>query len=145
MRPAKPISDRPSIEFAGSISKRDEDKQLVFGWASVVSKHDEELVTDLQGDVITPDELEEAAYDYVLKSRDGGVQHAVTGVSTLVESMVFTQEKWEALGVPSDVSKIMPTGWWVGFKVHDESVWKGVKEGRWTEFSVHGTGLRTPL
>ena len=39
----------------------------------------------------------------------------------------------------------LPVGWWVGFKVHDEEVWKGVKSGKYKMFSVHGSGMRKAL
>ena len=38
------------------------------------------------------DELEKAAYQYVLNSRDGGEMHVRKGVSTMVESVVLTKE-----------------------------------------------------
>jgi hypothetical protein len=59
-----------------------------------------------------------------------------------VESFVSTPEKWEAMEIPEGV---LPTGWWVGFHVHDTEVWKGVKEGKYKMFSVHGSGVRKEL
>jgi hypothetical protein len=68
--------------------------------------------------------------------------HVRKGVSTLIESFVSTPEKWEAMGIPEGV---LPTGWWVGFKVKDDEVWKGVKSGKYKMFSVHGSGTRKAL
>ena len=42
------------------IQKVDEDKRLVFGWASVSATVDGTLVEDLQEDMIEPDVLEAA-------------------------------------------------------------------------------------
>jgi hypothetical protein len=53
--------------------------------------------------------------------------------------VVFTPEKIEALGIPDGV---LPTGWWTGWKVHNEDSWDDIKTGRATSFSIHGTGLR---
>lgn len=122
------------------IVKIDDDKRLVFGWASIIKDADGRVLIDRQDDFIdSEDELEKSAYDYVLNSRDGGEMHVRKGVSTVVESVVFTKEKQEALGIPEGT---MPVGWWVGFRVDDDDVWSAVKKGDYIGFSVHGTGQR---
>lgn len=125
------------------ISKLDEDRHLVFGWANVITKKDGTIVIDRQEDFIDDvEELEKAAYDFVLHGREGGEMHLRTGVSQLVESMVFTPEKLEKMGVPPGV---VPTGWWVGYKVNDSGVWEDVKKGKYRAFSVHGAGIRSKV
>ena len=125
---------------AGTIVKIDEEKKLVFGWASVIKDAQDKVLLDRQDDFIdSEDELEKAAYEYVLKSRDGGEMHIRKGVSTMVESVVLSKEKQAALGIPSGT---IPIGWWVGFKVNDDRVWGEVKKGGYVGFSVHGTGKR---
>jgi hypothetical protein len=120
---------------------KDDEKRLVFGWANVVSV-DGATVLDRQNDMIDDQwEMEKAAYDFVLNSRVGGDMHLVKGVSTMVESMVFTDEKCDALGL----SKSFPRGWWVGFRVNNEGTWNLIKSGEYTGFSVHGTGQRTEV
>lgn len=133
-----------------SISKRDEDAQQVFGWASVVSK-DGKVVLDSQKDIIPIEELEKAAYDYVLREdgRVGGVMHERVEkfggeprqASRMIESMVFTPEKIEKMGLPSD----FPQGWWTGYQVDDPEVWSDIKKGKHAYFSIHGRGRRTPF
>lgn len=123
------------------IAKTDDDRHLVFGWAQVAFEKDGSIVVDRQGDYIAKvDELENAAYDYVINSRDMGEMHIRKGVGQVVESMVFTVEKMEALGIPEGT---LPVGWWVGYKINDDDVWDGVKSGRYSMFSVHGKGKRT--
>ena len=123
-----------------TIVKIEEDKQLVFGWANIIKTAEGKMLLDRQDDFIDDDnELEKAAYHYVLHSRDGGEMHLRKGVSTLVESVVLTDEKQKALGIPANT---VPTGWWIGFKVNDDSVWKQIKKGGYVGFSVHGTGRR---
>ena len=124
----------------GTIVKIDEDKRLVFGWASIIKDVHGKILLDRQDDFIdSEEELEKSAYDYVLKSRDGGEMHIRKGVSTMVESIVLSAEKQKALGIPAGV---VPIGWWVGFKVNDTRVWGEVKKGGYIGFSVHGTGKR---
>jgi hypothetical protein len=136
------------VVWSGEFSKFDEDKRLVFGWASVVEVNGVPVV-DKQGDYIHPDDLENASYQYVIKSRVGGDMHARDGeiplkVSDLVESMVFTPEKIAKMGLPEQVKERIPTGWWVGFKVHSDKHWDMVKKRARTGFSIHGRGKRLP-
>lgn len=130
------------IHWHGEISKMDTEKRQVFGWASIV-EIDGRPVVDLQGDIMTVEEIEKAAYDYVRKSRVGGNQHERDGdrprhVSDLVESFLVTPEKKAQMGLPDSV----PTGWWVGFQINDEGTWEQVKKGERTGFSIHGSGSR---
>lgn len=121
------------------IMKSDDEKMLAFGWASVSIRVDGEVIEDWQGDVIEPEELEEAAYEYVRLYRDGGEMHERGGVAVLVESVVFTEEKIAAMGIPAG---ILPVGWWIGFKVLDKAVWEKIKDGTYPMFSIEGEAER---
>jgi hypothetical protein len=125
------------------IAKTDTDKRQVFGWASITHRNGRPVV-DRQGDYIALEEVEKSAYDYVVKSRVGGRQHRRTDdgaafhAADLIESMVMTPEKAEAMGAGTDGTM----GWWVGFKVNDDESWADVKSGKATAFSIHGKGKR---
>ena len=121
------------------IMKSDDEKMLAFGWASVSIRVDGVVIEDWQGDVIEPEELEEAAYEYVRLYRDGGEMHERGGVAVLVESVVFTEEKIAAMGIPAG---ILPVGWWIGFKVLDKAVWEKIKDGTYPMFSIEGEAER---
>lgn len=122
------------------IRKQDDDRMLVFGWLSIATDKDGGVVVDSQGDIIPPEELEKAAYDYVLHARDAGEMHQRTGIGRLVESMVFTKEKQEVLGIPTGV--LPEHGWWIGFKIDDVDVWKKIKSGSYRAFSIGGKAKR---
>ena len=128
-----------SFSIPLAITKFDPDQQLIFGWASVVEE-DGNLVVDKQGDVILPEDLEKAAYDFVLYARKHGDMHDRVGTGRMIESMVFTKDKQEALGI--NIGKV---GWWVGFKVDDDELWAAHKRGERPEFSIGGTGTRKEL
>ena len=127
-----------------SIFKTDDDKRLVFGWASISITVDGEQLEDRQHDLIDPEDLEEAAYEYVLNFRDTGEEHikSLRKKGKLVESCVFTAEKQKAMGIPEG---ILPVGWWIGFKIEDDDAWERVKNGTYKMFSIEGKANRVPV
>ena len=116
------------------IVKVNEDEQLVFGWAWVSADAAGELVVDSHGDVIEPEEIEIAAYNYVLEARDAGQMHEGESLGKMVESVLVTPQKAEAMGLP----KTDFVGWWVGFHIEDAEVFGKVKSGELPMFSVQG-------
>ncbi len=137
----KSISDNV-IKGRFKVMKSDDEKMLAFGWANVSMRVDGELIEDWQGDIIEPEELESAAYEYVRLYGDGGEMHERGGVAVLIESVVFTEEKMQVMGIPVGT---LPVGWWIGFKVLDEDVWKKVKDGTYPMFSIEGEAERVEV
>lgn len=123
------------------ISKSVEDKQLVFGWANIAVDIDGTYPLDWDGDVTPPEELEKAAYTFVLKYRATGENHQGGVKGNLVESIMFTKEKQQAMGIPEG---IVPEGWWVGFHIPDKEVFAKIKSGEYEMFSVQGSAHRAP-
>lgn len=138
----KTFSELQQIHF--HIAKADMDKRLVFGWASVAVDKDGRQLIDYQGDMIDPEDLEEAAYEYALHFRTAGEEHIpqLRNKGRMVESCVFTTEKQQAMGIPGG---ILPVGWWIGFYIDDEAAWGMIKSGQYQMFSVEGKGQRTPV
>jgi hypothetical protein len=121
------------------ILKVEGDRQQMFGWASI-STEDGDPIIDKQGDVIMPDDLEQAAYEFLLYKRQMGDMHERLGVGRVIESMVFTKEKQNLLGIDLGLE-----GWWIGMKVDDPKVWKRIKSGEQLEFSIGGRGERIEI
>lgn len=127
--------DDDHVMMTVKVAKVDADQRLVFGWLSVIEENGEPVV-DLQDHVIEAAELENAAYDFMLNSRVVGEMHERIAVGEgMVESMVFTKDKQDALGI--DLGKV---GWWVGFKV-DADVFAKVKSGELSAFSIGGKAI----
>lgn len=122
-----------------SIKKAVDEKMQAFGWASIAVEEDGHQIDDWQDDMIDPEDLENAAYNFVEFYRDAGEMHERNGIGTLIESMVFTPDKLKALGIPEGT---LPTGWWVGFQITDPDVWAKIKSGEYTMFSIEGTAER---
>ncbi len=127
------------VQLLGHITKLDEDKRLAFGWFSVIEENGKTVV-DHDGDVIMEDTLVEAAHNHVMDSRAGKVMHSGKRIADLVESIVFTKDLQEALGI--DLGKI---GWFGAVKIRDEAVWKKVKSGELSAFSIGGIARRTKI
>lgn len=132
-----------SMTWDAEITGIDEDRRQVFGWATVTHVDGEEVI-DRQGDYIPLEEIEKAAYNYVLTSRVGGDMHSRDGdapkhTADLIESVIVTPEKAEAMGL-TDAKNY---GWWLGMKINDDEQWELVKKGERQGFSIHGKGKRT--
>ena len=127
-----------------TITKADADKRLVFGWALVSARRDGEKIIDSQGDIVEQDDLEEGAYEYVLNFRDAGEEHigSLRKKARMVESVVFTEEKMRAMGIPPGT---VPVGWWIGFYVDDDRTWELIKNGTYKMFSIEGKAMREPV
>lgn len=121
------------------IQKANDEKMQAFGWANVSIEEDGNVVEDWQGDIVEPRELEKAAYDFVRFYREGGEMHERGGAATLIESVVLTAEKMDAMGIPRGT---LPIGWWIGFQVTDTEVWEKVKDGTYPMFSIEGQAER---
>ena len=141
------VSDTYAAQFTKAdftapinIVKSDEYQNLVFGWASVAFTPDGTQIYDRQGDSIDIEDLESSAYNFVVKSYGTGDMHKSENFGELVESLVMTPEKAEAMGIEND----MPQAWWIGFRVPPE-YHQEVREGRRSMFSIEGTAKRRPI
>ncbi len=148
------------FEIRGQVVKladRSDHRHLVFGWFSLVSIAGK-TITDTQGDQITEDTIESAAYEFTLESRAAGEMHEqhadgeVKGRGRLVESCVFTIEKQRAMlaslhaqGITDAVLDLGAVGWWGGFLIEDEATWAKVVSGELRAFSVGGRGKRAAV
>lgn len=131
------FEDNLDFETTFEVVKADSDQRLIFGWASVAAIGGK-MVIDKQGDIIPVEELEKAAYDFALYARQQGHMHDQVGVGRAVEMMVFTPEKAKLGLVAKNEAGQTIYGFWVGFHVDDDAVWKDHKAGKLPEFSIGG-------
>lgn len=126
-------------------TRSDDDRQLVFGWAYISVDKDGHQVTDLKRAIMPEEVLEEGAYEHVLNSRIMGVLHIENDagepmeIGRMVESMMFTQEKWDALGGKPPDAPVC--GWWVGHHIPNPDIWGAFKRGDLPHLSVRGTAV----
>lgn len=130
------------VEASFEIAKTDASRQLVFGYASVAVRKDGEQIRDAHQDLIDPEDLEEAAYLHVAKFGETGEMHEGESKGVLVESVVFTPEKLEKMGLAPDA---LPLGWWVGYYLPDPDVFEKVRNGTYRMLSVQGRCVREEI
>lgn len=123
---------------SADVLKLDSERRIAWGWASV-SMLKGELVTDLQGDTITPDEMEKMADRFMLSARTAKAMHEGNQIGEVIHSLPLTAELAKAFGFETDRE-----GWIIGMKIHDDDTWKGFQEGRYRAFSIGGKARRTP-
>ena len=131
--------DEVCVDIGFNLYKARESEQLVSGWANVAVNANGSVPLDWQGDVIAPETLEKAALNFMMDYRESGVMHEGDSVGTVVESIVFTKEKQEAIGIPEGT---VPQGWFITVKIHDSEVFAKVKDGTYKMFSIQGTCRR---
>lgn len=118
------------------------DEGLVSGWANIAVQSDGSLPLDWQDDIIRPEVLEKAAINFMADYRSSGVMHEGEMKGIVVESIVFTKAKQEAIGIPEGK---VPEGWFITVKVLDPSVFELVKNGWYRMFSIQGSAKRIKL
>jgi hypothetical protein len=115
---------------------------LVFGWASVAKDADGNDLEDLQGDVIELDELEKAAYDFMLYSRNVDEMHDGPVKGQLVESFMVTPDKLAKMGLKNESAPQVAL--WIGAKL-DPATFAKVQAGTYTMFSIEGRAERVEV
>lgn len=139
--------DNPTLQFTEmqTFSKVNADKQLVTGWASVVTRKGDTVV-DHEGDVLDLENLREVAQDFIGGSRTAGIMHkrapdgSAVQIGRIVESIVIDKSMAKTLGISSDNE-----GWLITVKVDDPATWADIKAGKLSMFSIGGRGSRVPI
>jgi hypothetical protein len=132
---------REGISAEVEVVKSDDYENLAFGWANVAFTADGAQIVDAQGHLIDVEELESTAYNFVVKGFGSGDMHDSDDFGELVESVVFTREKMERMGLPEGT---LPEAWWLGFRLPPEQHAK-VRSGERTMFSIEGSAKLHPF
>jgi hypothetical protein len=141
LQPERHAEIKPKAERTDKMNfiKINDDKRLVYGWASVI-KIGGKTVVDWQEDAIEVNELQKGAHKFISDMRKAKAMHKGAVIGEVVESMVFTKELQEALGI--DLGQI---GWFIVMKIHDEDIWDKVKKGVFKAFSIGGSAKRVEV
>lgn len=104
-----------------------------------------ETVVDFDGHWTTPDDVADAAYQFVLDAANGpisGEQHDpdYEPDGYLIESVAFTPEKLAAMGMDPDAADL---GHWIGVHIVDKDAYERVRDGEKPMLSIDGSGLES--
>lgn len=120
-----------AYQLEAEIIKADDDKRLV---TSIVY---EPNTVDSHGDYMTAEEIERAAHDFLINGKGADIQHNYQKANVdIVESWVT---KTDTIVGGQEIKK---GTWMATAKVNDDIVWKAVKSGDITGFSMGGTGIK---
>jgi hypothetical protein len=115
------------------------DKRFTLG---VVLEPDRE---DLQGDILSADDIEKTAHDYMVRSRRAGELHqgpALKGAE-VVESYIAPCDM--VIQCTDGSTQTVRKGSWVMGTVWPQKQWDEIKKGKFTGYSIQGKGARIPL
>lgn len=128
--------------FSLRIQKKGNEQQLVYGIVLEPNK------VDLQGDVITPEEVEKAAHRYmeymfnISPISMIGSEHERPITAVPVESFIAPVDFWYD-GTPRTEEYKVPKGSWVLVAhIIDSDEFAKIKLGEYTGYSVQGRGMR---
>jgi hypothetical protein len=123
----------PKVKKSVDLYKLDDEQRLIYGVVLVPD------VEDLQGDVCSKEDIQEAAHDYLINSRLIKAQHRSPTDADVVECYI----------APVDIpigKGIAPAGSWVMVtKVRSEAMWSAIKKGDITGYSIGGRGTREEM
>ncbi len=115
------------------ILKVDKKKHIVYG---VVLEPE---VWDAQKDIVSKEEIEDAAHEFLAFHRKIDLRHHhVSRKCYPVESYIAPQD----LTLGSE--KVKKGSWILGSKVTDAKIWKDIEDGLLTGYSIVGLALRVP-
>ena len=131
-----------------TISKTDEEKQVVSG--VVLAPY----TVDTQGDILTPNTIEEAAHKWLGSSRTIGLDHSKKALGAVpVESYLLpypTKEDYQKAmsDEPHDAYRLklgtdtVTSGSWVLSTKLSDDLWRSFKAGDFEAYSIGGYGAR---
>ncbi len=126
---------RQAEKGAKTICKSDDERRIVYGWASV-STADGEVVKDYEDDEVTGDALHDLCHLIVKGQRVGAFEHDESRRNNeIVEAFVMDKPMQEALGIDLGREGVL-----IGMHVPDDDDWAEAKDGDW-EFSINASAV----
>ncbi len=117
------------------IEKADEEEQIVFGIALEPGE------VDSQKDTIKPPVIKAAAHKWLAQWQDRGIQHKQIANSKI--------EIYESYVAPTNLTingqKVKKGSWLLMYHILDDQLWKDIKSGKFTGFSIGGFARRTKV
>src|SRR5690606_1112254 len=127
-----------SFEYRSNIVKVNSEERIVTG---IVLKPN---VEDLQGDIVSEEEIRKAMFSFMEWFGTLGYMHKDYNRNLkLIENYQAPQDLTFTIGGERVIVK--KGTWLMTVKVNDDEIWEKVRAGEITGFSVKGYGVRTPV
>lgn len=119
------------------------EQRFCLGVAYPADRADVSRAADGYRDFVKAENLEQAAWRFMVKSRDIGMHHldGTSGAATVVESHIHRAPPWEVTAADGSTVCVQPGDWLVGV-VFSPEAWQAVKSGRVRGFSPQGGARR---
>lgn len=130
----------------GALIKAEDERRFTLCCAYPALRPDAAVAADQHRDYVGKEALEEAAWSYLLKSREVGLYHqdGTDGAGVVVESYIWRADPWVIKTTSGREYTVHPGDWLVGIQ-WDEATWPLIKQGRIKGVSMQGTAeRRTP-
>lgn len=132
------ISVAKALEHV-AISKADVDHQVVYG---VVLEPES---VDAEGDIVSAEEIEQAAHGFLKTSREIKFRHKDTLYSASVVESFIAPADMLFEGGPNGDQLVIKGSWVLGVYISDPEIWAMVKTKELNAFSVGGRAYRKPV
>lgn len=131
------VDNTGAVSKESPIFKMDRWKQIIY--CVVLSPNE----TDLQDDIMSAEDIEETAHNYLIDARVVGASHRSKMDADVVESYIAPHD----FNADGQFGKqlVKKGAWVIGIKVQDPREWQKVLSGEYTGVSVGGVGSRIPI
>jgi DNA adenine methylase len=120
-----------------NIYKISEEKRQILGCVLIPE------VPDAQNDIISEDEIANAAHEFMIDYRKQQSEMGLMHKSTTSKIVIL-----ESFIAPVDMeinsNRIIKGSWLIKVKINDNQIWQDVKSGKLLGFSIGGNGKRIP-
>lgn len=143
VEPDTPPEEWNGEGVAGMLVKTVDEKRYTLTVAYPVNKPDVGTARDGYRDFSGPDAVEDAAWQYMLKSRKVGAWHeaGTDGAGDVVESYIYRGPDWLIKAADGSEHTIMAGDWLLGV-VWNQDGWTAIKDGRASGISPQGMAER---
>jgi len=124
---------------------KNDENHLLFGWAYVAQTINGEQVYDHSGEHVRKEDfqdLEMATYIFNIAYRQSDIRHDCIAKGYLVDSMVFTKEKIEAMKKSGHLVGDIAQGVWMGYWFPEDKDWEIIKSMKAPMFSLYGSAVK---